>query len=363
MNRFEPMVLIVCCTAYCAPWPIASMMTTAPTPITMPSMVKPVRRRLAPMASQASPSIGRIMALMAAGQMIADDFAIEKAHLALGMRRDIRLVRDQHDGDAVRVEFSEQAHDFLAGMAVEIAGRLIGQNQPWCVDQCAGNRHALLLAAGNPVGQGFGILAQPDPVEQLARLRPPRFLVQAGINQRQGDVVLQAHARQQVEALKDETQRAVAQNGQRILVHLRDVAPGEKIIALTVGVSRQPSRFMKVDLPEPDGPMIARYSPGAMLRSTPAQGRKQAGGGGVGFAQADDPDDRLIICHIQRRIHRHGHQNIRMPTEDGGLLPLLFSPTTMRAPSAKSPPSTSVLRLSVMPSCTLTGCNSWPLST
>ena len=34
------MVLIVCCTAYCAPCPMAIMMTTAPTPITMPSMVK-----------------------------------------------------------------------------------------------------------------------------------------------------------------------------------------------------------------------------------------------------------------------------------------------------------------------------------
>jgi hypothetical protein len=61
MNRLEPMVLIVCCTAYCAPRPMAIMMTTAPTPITMPSMVSAVRRRLAPIASQASPSIGWIM--------------------------------------------------------------------------------------------------------------------------------------------------------------------------------------------------------------------------------------------------------------------------------------------------------------
>jgi hypothetical protein len=61
MNRLEPMVLIVCCTANCAPWPMAIMITTAPTPITMPSMVSAVRRRLAPIASQASPSIGWIM--------------------------------------------------------------------------------------------------------------------------------------------------------------------------------------------------------------------------------------------------------------------------------------------------------------
>ena len=35
------------------------------------------------------------------------------------------------------------------------------------------------------------------------------------------------------------------------------------------GVSRQPIRFIKVDLPEPDGPMIATNSPRAMYRLTP----------------------------------------------------------------------------------------------
>src|SRR6185503_9554367 len=37
------------------------------------------------------------------------------------------------------------------------------------------------------------------------------------------------------------------------------------------GTSRQPSTFMSVDLPEPDGPMIATNSPAWMSRSTPAR--------------------------------------------------------------------------------------------
>jgi hypothetical protein len=57
MYRLLPMVLIVCATAYCAPWPMAIISTTEPTPITMPSMVRMVRIRLAPIASHASPSI------------------------------------------------------------------------------------------------------------------------------------------------------------------------------------------------------------------------------------------------------------------------------------------------------------------
>ena len=36
-----------------------------------------------------------------------------------------------------------------------------------------------------------------------------------------------------------------------------------------VGVSRQPSKFMSVDLPDPEGPMSATYSPRCMSRSMP----------------------------------------------------------------------------------------------
>ena len=40
----------------------------------------------------------------------------------------------------------------------------------------------------------------------------------------------------------------------------------------SVGVSRQPIRFMRVDLPEPDGPMMATNSFRRMVTSTPAEG-------------------------------------------------------------------------------------------
>src|SRR6185503_20948097 len=36
-----------------------------------------------------------------------------------------------------------------------------------------------------------------------------------------------------------------------------------------LGVSRQPIRFINVDLPDPDGPMIAMYSPFGMSNDTP----------------------------------------------------------------------------------------------
>src|ERR1700722_8421417 len=40
-----------------------------------------------------------------------------------------------------------------------------------------------------------------------------------------------------------------------------------------LGESRQPIKFISVDLPEPDGPMIATYSPLRISRSTPFRAR------------------------------------------------------------------------------------------
>ena len=71
--------------------------------------------------------------------MIANDLTIEKFDLTLGMRRDVRLMGDQYDGNAFGVEFAEQAHDLFAGMAIEISGRLIGQDQTRLVDQRPGD--------------------------------------------------------------------------------------------------------------------------------------------------------------------------------------------------------------------------------
>ena len=54
MNILLPMDLMDSFTVVVAPCPMASMTTTAPTPITMPNMVNPVRKRFWAMARQAS---------------------------------------------------------------------------------------------------------------------------------------------------------------------------------------------------------------------------------------------------------------------------------------------------------------------
>ena len=61
------------------------------------------------------------------------------------------------------VQSLEQVQDFVRRRRVEVAGRLIRQNEFGVVDQAAGDRHALLLAAGK--------LRRPV-IQPLAQARP-----------------------------------------------------------------------------------------------------------------------------------------------------------------------------------------------
>ena len=60
----------------------------------------------------------------------------------------IRIVGDEDHRHARRVEVVEQRHHLGARCAVEVPGRLIGQQEAGLGHQGAGDRHALLLATG-----------------------------------------------------------------------------------------------------------------------------------------------------------------------------------------------------------------------
>ena len=62
----------------------------------------------------------------------------------IGVRR---RVGDHDDGRAFLVELAEHPHHLLAMRGVEVAGRLVGEDQLGLADQGAGDGDALLLAA------------------------------------------------------------------------------------------------------------------------------------------------------------------------------------------------------------------------
>jgi hypothetical protein len=61
-----------------------------------------------------------------------------------------------------------QVEDAAGGGLVQVAGGFVGQQQPGIVDQRAGQRHALLLAAGKFAGPMVAAISRPTSLSQFA---------------------------------------------------------------------------------------------------------------------------------------------------------------------------------------------------
>ena len=112
---------------------------------------------------------------------------------------------------------------------------------------------------------------------------------------REDDVLLGRERRQEVEELEDEADVAAAELGEGGVAHRRDLARRRSRPTPSVGRSRPARMCMRVDLPEPEGPITATSSPGSATESeTPAQGVHR----GVAVAVAADEvaghDDRVL---------------------------------------------------------------------
>ena len=79
--------------------------------------------------------------------------------------------RDQHRR-AARVDVAEQVHDLERQIGIEVAGRLVGQHEVRLVDERARDRHALLLAARQFLGQRVQAVLQADPLQHLVGPAP-----------------------------------------------------------------------------------------------------------------------------------------------------------------------------------------------
>ena len=81
------------------------------------------------------------------------------------------IVRHQHQrGAGVAIQPEEHLDDRPAGLRIEIAGGLVGEENLRPVDEGPGERDALLLAAGKLERVMLEPVAQADPREQLGGL-------------------------------------------------------------------------------------------------------------------------------------------------------------------------------------------------
>ena len=125
----------------------------------------------------------------------------------------IRIVRPRACSSA------NSRHDALAGGAVEVAGRLVGDDHVRIVHQRPGDRHALALTAGEFGGAVVHAVLRrrPDRLEAAGAARgpsaspsapgarsPPGPVRPAGVDQRQRHVAERVELGDQVEALEHE---------------------------------------------------------------------------------------------------------------------------------------------------------------
>ena len=171
-----------------------------------------------------------------------------------------------------RVQLVEEPDDLLAGGRVEVAGGLVGEQDRRLADQRAGDRDALPLAAGELVGPVVHAVREADRVERRLGAGAPLAAGEAAVDERQLHVRERRGARQELERLEDEADLLVAEVGEPSSSSPCTSAPFSRYVP-AVGVSRQPRRFMSVDLPEPDWPTMATNSPRSMAKETPSSAR------------------------------------------------------------------------------------------
>src|SRR6266478_671039 len=99
--------------------------------------------------------------------LAVEKLALLQVYSPLRECRGFRIVcDDDHSLTGFAVERLEQRQDFVRGRGIEVAGRLIGDEQCWVGHQRAGDGDALLLAARQLPGQVTHPVAESDEFER-----------------------------------------------------------------------------------------------------------------------------------------------------------------------------------------------------
>ena len=111
---------------------------------------------------------------------------------------------DDHERDAqLALDGFQLDLHLLAEFEVQGAQRLVEQQYPGAPDQRPGQRHPLLLAAGQLCGLAAGLISQADHLQRLSGAPPAFVLGHAFDQQAVFDVLRDAHMRKQGVVLKD----------------------------------------------------------------------------------------------------------------------------------------------------------------
>ncbi len=198
--------------------------------------------------------------------VIRDDRAVAELQHAVRDRRERLVVRHEHHRGALfAVDLAQGCEHELARPEVEVARRLVAEDELRVLGERSGDRDALLLAAGELRGEVELRSASPT-FARRSRDRGGRLAVARGEVDGEAHVLPGSQSRDQVEELEDEADLLPAEQRELLRLMVEMSSPSNTIEPL-VGESMPPMRFSSVVLPEPDGPRMATNSPRPIARS------------------------------------------------------------------------------------------------
>ena len=140
---------------------------------------------------------------------------------------EVGVVGDQHQGGTDLGDAGEEEiGDVGAGRLVEIAGRLVGDDDRGAMHQGAGDGDALLFATGELRGVVIEPVGEADGGELGAGAG--EGVGAAGEFERGGDVLERRHVGDEMERLEDDADGLAAKAGEAIGVETGEVDPGDR---------------------------------------------------------------------------------------------------------------------------------------
>ena len=197
-----------------------------------------------------------------------DDTAIGEAHDAVAALGERAVMGDEQErGAGALLQREQQVHDVGAGGLVEIAGRLVGEDEGGLRRKRAGHGHPLLLAAGELPGEMRLAMREADLGKR--RARRVEGIVAVEELERQRHVLDRRHGRHEVEGLEHDADIGGTETGEIVLVERAKSAPST-VTRPSVARSSPAMTMSSVDLPEPSG------RPRRSIRPLPRSGRIRA---------------------------------------------------------------------------------------
>lgn len=141
----------------------------------------------------------------------------------VGQGDDLRVV-SCHDEGFVRLagQFEEQPHNRLAGIFIQVAGWLIGEQQRGVVGDSPQNGNALLLPPGKVIGEGVLAVLQADPLDEVVDLVLSRRCQAVVQLEGQGDIFKDGQGGDEIKKLEDKADMLPAKERALSLIQAGD---------------------------------------------------------------------------------------------------------------------------------------------